>query len=122
MGDQQGAARRHVRRDLPRVNLAMRHVRGQQGDKHRFLCRIRRGSHPEAVRPRSAFGGTAGASADDHIETAVAQVEGMCPPLAAVADDRDAAALEHGLVGILIGKDRLQRGSPSMDKRKPPLR
>ena len=94
--DEQGRARREVRRDRLGIDLRWVMSGRQQGDQaaprapHRPASAARK---PSAWR--ALLGAAAGPRADDDVEAAVAQVARMGAALAAITDDRDRPALER---------------------------
>ena len=75
---------------------------------HDDVRRRRCGRDRPYIEPRRLGplpGGAAGAQADDHPRSAVAEVQGVGVPLAAVADDGEGAAAQPALVGVGIVVD-----------------
>ena len=91
---QQRRARLDVRCDDFGVQLRLHHVRRQHSDEVGTFHRFRRFEHAQSVGLGGQRGRAAAAQADDDVETGVAQVQCMRPPLTAIAEHRDALALE----------------------------
>jgi len=94
------------RRPLAEVRLdhlveVAQNLVGRQQHRHVGRCRgllDQGGLQPGSLgQPRAC---RSAAKSDDDIHAAVAQVERLCPPLVAEADDRDPFALDRGGVDV----------------------
>ena len=89
-------------RDRLRVQLTLQVVRDQDHDQVRFLARVGGRDHAQAV-----VGGLLPAlgslgQPDAHVDAGVAERERVRVPLAAVPEDGDVPALDHGQVGAVV--------------------
>src|SRR5580765_128232 len=99
--EEQGGALFQLRLDAL-IELLLRGVRDQDGDEVGAGNRRGRLCDLQACLLGLVPAGAVLAHADDDIEAAVLQVQRMRTPLAAVAEDRDAGALQGALVDVFM--------------------
>ncbi len=102
MAEEEGVARLQVRLDGLLVHVALDRVRHQDHDDVGLGGGLGRGDDAQAGLLRLGTGLRALQEADTDVHARVAQRQRVGVALAAVADDRDLAALDDGQVGVVF--------------------
>ncbi len=105
VSEHQRVARAQVRGQFVPVQCGLRGVGGEDHHDVGLVRRGRWGQHAQTFGDGFGPGTAARGQAHHHVAAAVAQVEGMGVPLAAVTDDRDAATLQFGEVRVFVVVD-----------------
>jgi hypothetical protein len=100
--EEQGVTVDQVGRDGLGVQVPLHGVRGKDHDQVGLLAGLERGDHPQAVVLGLGPAARALGQADPDVHPGVAQGLGVRVPLAAIAEDRDAAVLDGGEVGVVV--------------------
>ena len=102
MPEDQGVARRDVGLDGLGVQRPL-HVVGREDHDHvGLLDRLGRRQHAQALGLGLGARLRALEQTDSDVDAGVTQREGVGVALAAVAEDRDVLALDHGQVGVVV--------------------
>ncbi len=102
MGDDKGVSLLHVRLDILFPDAGLEVILGQHDHQVARLGGLGRLHDLEAVVLGLLPAGRSFSQAHDHLTAAVLAVEGVRPPLAAVADDRDGPVLELVQVCVCV--------------------
>ncbi len=102
MPEEQRGTLAQVRLDVLGVDRALHLVGREDDDEVGLGHRLGDAEDPQALGRRLGSGRGALGQADAHVDARVAQVQRVRVALAAVADDRDPAALDDGQVGVVV--------------------
>ncbi len=100
VAEEQRVAVLQVRGDGLLVHLGLDRVRDEDHDDVGLGGGLRRRHHAQALLLGLGLGLRALVQTDTHVHTGVTQRQGVGVALAAVADDRDLAALDDGQIGV----------------------
>ena len=107
--EEQGLPLRQIRRDGLVVHLLLRVIGRQDDDEVGFLRRFRRRHDAQPFLLGDGAALRALGEADADVDAGIAKRERVRVPLAAVANDRDAAAGQAGEVGVGVVVERGHR-------------